>query len=84
MEKVNYQKIGLVVALKVLSVMAMLFFINNWPQVKQSINGDTPPLNIWLEQAYTASNFIFMVLLSIFFFFKAYKQQKELAPPTEL
>lgn len=84
MEKVNYQKISLITGLKTLSVMSILFFINNWPQVKQSFSGDIPPLNVWLEQAYTASNFIFMVLLSIFFFFKAYKEQKELIQSTKL
>ena len=76
---VNYKKVIIFTLLKIL-LMAMIFFtINNWPHIKQSFNGEVPGISVWLNHAFTPSNIIIMVVLSIIFYMNTLKQHRELA-----
>ncbi len=79
MEKVNYKKIIIITFLKVLLMIAIFFTINNWVHIKQSFNGEIPALQVWLNHAFTPSNFIFIVLLSVIFYMNTLKAHKEMA-----
>lgn len=79
MEKINYTKVIMITLLKI-GLMALVFFtLNNWPNIKQSLNGEAPELKVWIDQGFTLSNFILICLLSVVFFFNTYKKHKELA-----
>ena len=79
MEKVNHKKVIITTLLKILLMIMIFFTINNWPQIKQSFSGEIPAPSVWLNHAFTPSNAIFIVLLSVIFYMNTLKQHKELA-----
>ncbi|MES2650315.1 MAG: hypothetical protein V4663_01175 [Bacteroidota bacterium] len=79
MEKVNHKKVFIITLLKIVLMITIFFTINNWGNIKQSINGEVPAFQVWLNHAITPSNFIFIVLLSVIFYMNTLKAHKELA-----
>lgn len=79
MNQVDYKKVILITAAKIFFMMLTFFAINNWTQIQQSYQGSVAPLSVWLAHAYTYSNIIFIVLLSVVFFFNTLKHHKGLA-----
>jgi len=79
MGKVNHQKVIIITLVKILLMITIFFTINNWVNIKQSFNGDVPALQAWLNHAFTPSNAIFIVFLSIIFYMNTLKKHKELA-----
>ncbi len=77
MEKVNHQRVFFITLLKISSVIAIFFIINNWGSIRQSFDGEAPALQVWLSQALTFSNGIFIVFLSFAFYINTLKQHKE-------
>ncbi|WP_188411263.1 hypothetical protein [Pedobacter mendelii] len=78
MDEVNYQKIIFKTFLKLLLMIFIFVSINNWPQIKGSIHGEIPPLNVWLDHSIRVSNVFFIIVATIYFFYVEFKKQKEL------
>ncbi|MEJ5992952.1 hypothetical protein WG904_00885 [Pedobacter sp. Du54] len=79
MEKINHKKILMITLIKIVGMLVIFFTINNWVNIKQSVNGDVPVLNEWMNHAFTPSNLIVAVMLSIVFYMNTLKHHKELA-----
>ncbi len=56
----------------------LAFFINNWVNIKLSLNGLVPDTNKWLHDSFTLSNIIVICAVSIYFFISTLKKEKEL------
>ena len=79
MKNINYKKVLLFTFLQILTMLIVFFTLNSWSQIKQSLNGEIPPLAVWMANSFTNSNFIVMALLSITFFMNTLKRHKTLA-----
>lgn len=79
MQKINHNKVIINTLLKVLLAAAIFFTINNWVHIKQSFGGEVPKLQDWLNHAFTLSNLIMLVLLSVVFYMNNLKKEKERA-----
>lgn len=77
MEKINHQKVIINTLFKIFLAATVFFTINNWPNIKQSFSGEIPELQAWLNHAFTPSNLIMLVLLSVIFFMNTLKTEKE-------
>ncbi len=77
MQKINHNKVIINTLLKVVLAAAIFFTINNWVHIKQSFGGEVPKLQDWLNHAFTLSNLIMLVLLSVVFYMNNLKKEKE-------
>jgi len=79
MEKINRNKVILITFLKILCMLALVFTINNWANIKQSFSGEMPALDVWIDHSFTFSNLIFTAILGVVFYTNTLKHYKELA-----
>ena len=77
MEKINHKKVILSTFLRILAMLAVFFTINNWPNIKQSFNGEVPAFAIWINHSFTVSNLVVAVILSVVFYMNTLKAEKE-------
>jgi hypothetical protein len=78
MEKVNHQKIIIRTLLKFLLIVFIIFTINSWPSIKQSLNGNVPPFDYWLDHSFKISNIILILGFTAYFYYKDLTDQREL------
>ncbi|RDC54463.1 hypothetical protein DU508_21060 [Pedobacter chinensis] len=77
-EKIPYQKIIIQTLLKVLLMIAIIFTLNSWSSIKQSLSGNVPPLSYWLDHSFKLSNIILILGFGGYFYYKDLTDQKEL------
>ncbi|KQM72727.1 hypothetical protein ASE74_21840 [Pedobacter sp. Leaf216] len=78
MEKVNHKKIIIRTFLKLLLMILIIFTLNSWPSIKQSMNGNAPPLAYWLDHSFKISNIILILGFTAYFYYKDLTDQREL------
>lgn len=76
-ENINYQKIIVRTLIKVLAMIIVIFVINSWPQIKQSFNGEIPPLSFWLDHSLKLSNIILILGFGGYFYYKELTDARE-------
>lgn len=81
--KISHQKILLRTLLKVLLIIIIVFFFNSWPQIKQSLNGNIPPLSYWLDHTLKLSNVILIIGFGVYFYYKDLTDQRSALFGTE-
>lgn len=57
-------------------MIVIIFTLNSWPQIKQSFNGNIPPLSFWLDHSLKFSNIILLVGFGAYFYYKDLTDQK--------
>ncbi|MFD2288991.1 hypothetical protein GJU39_12985 [Pedobacter petrophilus] len=76
--KISHQKIAIRTFLKVLLMIAVIFIINSWPSIKQSLDGKTPPFEYWLDHSFKMSNILLIIGFGAYFYYKDLTDQKAL------
>ncbi|TCD10187.1 hypothetical protein EZ449_10190 [Pedobacter frigidisoli] len=76
-DKIPYQKIIIRTFLQVLLMIVIIFTINSWPSIKESFNGNVPPLQYWLDHSFKISNLILIVGFGAYFYYKGVTDAKE-------
>lgn len=76
--KISHQKIAIRTFLKVLLMIAVIFTLNSWGSIKQSLSGNTPPLNYWLDHSFKLSNILLIAGFGAYFYYKDLTDQKAL------
>ncbi|MGM9474997.1 hypothetical protein ACS5PU_01155 [Pedobacter sp. GSP4] len=74
--KISHQKILIRTLLKVLLMIVIIFTLNSWPQIKQSLSGNVPPLSFWLDHSFKLRNFILIIGFGAYFYYKDLTDQK--------
>jgi len=77
-DKISHQKIAIRTLLKVLLMIAVIFIINSWPSIKQSMEGKTPPFEYWLDHSFKVSNIFLIIGFGAYFYYKDLTDQKAL------
>lgn len=75
--KINHKKVIITTVAKILVMMTIFFTLNNWSNIKQSLNGEVPVFMVWINHSLTVSNLIVAVILSVVFYMNALKNEKE-------
>ena len=76
--KISHQKTAIRTLLKVLLMVVVIFTINSWPSIKQSLEGKTPPLEYWLDHSFKLSNILLIAGFGAYFYYKDLTDQKAL------
>lgn len=74
---IDYKKIILNTLLRIPILFAIVFLLNCWPQIKQSLSGTIPPLNDWLDQGIQLNSLYVIVLITAYFYFRAVSKAKQ-------
>ena len=77
-DKISHQKIAIRTLLKVLLMISVIFTINSWPSIKQSMEGKTPPFECWLDHSFKVSNIFLIIGFGAYFYYKDLTDQKAL------
>ena len=78
METVNHKKIIIRTFLKFLLMILIIFTLNSWPSIKQSLGGNVPPFSYWLDHSFKISNIILILGFTAYFYYKDLTDQREL------
>lgn len=77
MEKINHRKIAIKTLLIVLFAFVVIILINSWPNIKQAYNGNSPPLNSWINYSFKQSNLVLLAIYGVYFYYRNYSIQKK-------
>ena len=77
-QKISHAKIAVRTLLKVLLMIVIIFTLNSWPSIKQSLSGQAPPFNYWLDHSFKPSNFLLIIGFGAYFYYKDLTDQKAL------
>ncbi|MES2416908.1 MAG: hypothetical protein V4541_01910 [Bacteroidota bacterium] len=54
--------------------------MNTWPQIKQSLDGQVPPLDVWLNHSLKLSNvYLFVIAIAYIFYSLLIKEKQKVA-----
>jgi len=74
--KINHSKIIIRTLLKVLLMIFVIFTINSWPSIEQSLKGNAPPFDYWLNHSFKPSNIILIIGFGAYFYYKDWSDNK--------
>lgn len=76
--KISYQKIAVRTLIKLLLMSVLLLLFNSWAGIKQSINGNIPPLSYWFGYILKWDTIIPLLIFGAYFYYQDLRSQKEL------